>query len=257
MMRERLVVVVGFIGLLLVTTAPTHAGTQQATTVRFVLTQMNDSGSSGQATITVNTDGSLHVRVTGTGFIPNTPHAQHLHGAAHNHSFFCPPASVDQNGDGQVATEEAEQQYGGVSVSLTTNGETTPENGLALESMPVADAEGDIAYERTIPASAVPRGTLATLPHMHVVVHGVDVNGNGTYDVGALGESVFAQRLGLDGVPEEATNPAACGEATPVGSVETGGDPGGGSGQPTLLFLAVAVAAAGAFWVVRRSARVL
>jgi hypothetical protein len=256
MHRERLLVLIGFIALLLVTTAPTHAGTQQATTVSFNLAQMNDSGSSGRATVTANADGSLHVRVSGSGFIPNTPHAQHLHGAAHNHSFFCPPASVDQNGDGQVATEEAEQQYGGISVSLTTKGDTSPGNGLALDSMPVANPEGDLAYERTIPADALSRSIVANLPHMHVVIHGVDINSSGTYDMGALGESVFAKRLGLDGVPEEATNPAACGEATPVGSVETGGDPGGGSVPPMAFLAAVMAAGAGALWVNRRSARV-
>ncbi len=67
---------------------------------------------------------------------------------------------------------------------------------------------------------------------MHVVQHGIDANKNGKYDLDALGVSTFAENLGKSGVPEEVTNPAACGVVEGAGAagrvrggVETGGAP--------------------------------
>ena len=106
--------------------------------------------------------------------------------------------------------------------------------------MPVADERGSMTYERTIPAAAIPEGLEDGLQHMHVVQHGIDANGNGEYDLDALGESTFAKGLGIPGVPEEATAPAACGMVMgaaagqmPHGGVETGGvETGGGTAIP-------------------------
>ena len=36
---------------------------------------------------------------------------------------------------------------------------------------------------------------------LHVVQHGIDVNGNGKYDVEGAGISTFAKNLGVPGVP--------------------------------------------------------
>jgi hypothetical protein len=118
-----------------------HDGNQ---TVNFRLNQMNKSGSSAEATLSAMADGSLHVKITGTGFTPNAPHAQHTHGAAHSQEFFCPPPSADKDGDGQVATEEGLSMYGGVMLSLTTTGNTSAASGLAVDRMPVADAQGGL-----------------------------------------------------------------------------------------------------------------
>lgn len=163
-------------------------------------------------------DGSLHVKIDGTGFTPNQPHGQHLHGDAHGSmKFRCPTPDADKNGDGQVATEEGVPMYGGVIVSLTTKGDTSAKSGLALDRFPAADADADgsLHYDRTIPASQVDHAIIENLQHLHIVQHGLDVNGNNKYDLEALGESVFAKSLGVNGVPEEGTNPATCGEAMP------------------------------------------
>jgi hypothetical protein len=197
------------------------AAPAQADTVNFTLNEQNGSGASATATIITNTDGSMSVEIRGTGFTPNSPHAQHLHGAATG-DFFCPPPSADKNGDGQVATEEGVPQYGNVMVSLTTKGDASADSGLAVDRMPVADANGNLNYSRTIPASSIPEGIVENIDNLHIVQHGLDVNGNGKYDLKALGESVFAKSLGVKGIPEEATNPATCGEVSPTGSVETG-----------------------------------
>ncbi|TDD24685.1 hypothetical protein E1218_16170 [Kribbella turkmenica] len=237
----------------LATAVPAHADQK----VTFKLDELNGSGSQATATLTARDDGSLHVKITGDGFTPNSPHAQHIHGAAHSRNFFCPPASADKDGDGQIATEEGLSQYGDVFVSLTTKGDTSKKSGLAVDRMPVADESGRLSYERTIPASGLPAGTIDSLQHLHIVQHGLDVNGNDKYDMAALGESVFAKSLGVSGIPEEATNPATCGEVAATGGVETGADSTGGV-ENLGLFAAggIALLGAGAVLTVRRRVRV-
>lgn len=227
------------------------APAQAQETVTFSLDELNGSGASGSATLTVHDNGDLQVRISGTGFTPNEPHAQHIHGEVHSTDFFCPSPSADANGDGQVAVEEGLAQYGMFILSLTTSGDVSPDSGLALDRMPVADANGNIDYHRTIPAEMLPEGLAESLEHLHVVQHGLDVNGNGRYDLNALGQSVFAASLGVEGVPEEATNSATCGEVTPVGGVQTGG-PGGVGQLPLMLVSALALLGAGGALALRR-----
>jgi hypothetical protein len=116
---------------------------------------------------------------------------------------------------------------------------------LAVDRMPVADADGNLSYQRTIPASDIPDGVVDNVENLHIVQHGLDVNGNDKYDMAALGESEFAASLGVEGIPEEATNPATCGEVTPAGAVETGGAGTTGVEATPLLVTGAAAAAAG------------
>ena len=128
-----------------------------------------------------------------------------------------------------MTNEEAAGEYGDVFLALTTQGDTSPKSGLAVDRMPVADASGRIHYERTLSADELPDGLLQRLSEVHVVQHGIDVNDNGRYDVAGAGVSTFAENLGVAGIPEEATNPASCGVVTgakapvaPHGGPETG-----------------------------------
>jgi hypothetical protein len=189
----------------------------------------NDSGVSGRATLTLSDAGDLIVDIHTEGLMPG-PHAQHIHGSAERGHFTCASPSADADNDGVITNEEATGEYGTITLALTTRGATTPADGLALERMPVADESGELDYHRTIAASALPRGFASNLAELHIVQHGIDVNDNGRYDLKALGESTFARGLGMPDVPEEATNPAACGVVTgaaapmpPHGGVETGG----------------------------------
>ena len=240
----------GVAALPLMFAAPAHADT-----VNFNLDELNGSGAQATAQITTNGDGGMTVDIQGTGFTPNSPHAQHIHGDAAG-NFFCPPPSADKNGDGQVATEEGVPQYGNVMVSLTTKGDASADSGLAVERFPVADANGDLDYHRTIPAGDIPEGIAENIENLHIVQHGLDANGNGKYDLKALGESVFAKSLGVKGIPEEATNPATCGEVSPAGSVETGsGGTGGTENMPLMAFGGAAlIGSAGALTLRRRLA---
>jgi hypothetical protein len=255
MRHSRLLAVSGIAAIL---TLASIGPAQSDEVVLFQLEAMNHSGATALATVTVHDDGSMHVSIQGHGLTPNQPHAQHLHGdITASMEFFCPPASTDEDGDGQVSTEEGAPMYGGVVVALTTRGDTSADSVLDLDRAPVADANGELTYERTIPADQVPDSIVEHIDYLHIVQHGLDVNGNDKYDMKSLGESVFAKSLGVDGVPEEGTNPATCGEVTPFGAVDTGGDPTDESEQAPLLAVGgVALAAAAVlFWLRRRLGR--
>jgi hypothetical protein len=199
------------------------------TSVHARLTSQNNSGAGGSAMLTATAAGDLQVRIRAQGLLPG-PHAQHVHGSLEGGKHMCATSADDRNGDGVLTNEEGTGEYGTIFLSLTTTGDTSATSGLALDRMPVADAQGRLLYERTIPAADLPEGLIDSLSRLHVVQHGIDANDNGKYDLAALGESTFAKKLGLPNVPEEATNPATCGVVTgagspmpPHGGIETGG----------------------------------
>jgi MYXO-CTERM domain-containing protein len=219
----------GALALLAVGAPPAQAAEQY----QVSLDPLNDSGVSGTALITV--DGQeLTVRVSATGYVPNSPHAQHLHGDDDlSMDFMCPTTDRDADGNGITTTTEAVPDYGDIFISLTTSGDTSAGSGLAVDRMPVADAQGRLEYERTITVDAA---AVAAIRNLHLVQHGIDVNGNGTYDFDA-GPSDLDPAL-----PEEATAPATCGmiegssvKTVPAGGVQTGGEPGTGVERPGLL----------------------
>jgi hypothetical protein len=217
------------------------------TTVTAKLVEQNHSGASGSATLTALGNGRLKVVIHSRGLVPGQPHAQHIHGSASGGHFGCPTLKNDRDGDGILTNEEATGEYGTIFLALTTRGGATPQDGLDVARMPVADSKGRLDYERTFSAKMVPDGLLAHLSSLHVVQHGIDVNHNDKYDLQALGVSTFAENLGISGVPEEATDPASCGVVQGAGAahparhgVETGGVP---PSRPNPI-LAVAGAAA-------------
>ena len=230
------------------------------TTVKATLVEQNGSGATGTASLTATGDGGLKVVIRSRGLVPGQPHAQHIHGSAHGGHFTCPTLKKnDTDGDGYLTNEEATGEYGTVFFALTTRGGAAAQDGLAVDRMPVADSKGRIDYERTFSAKVVPDGLLEHLSSLHVVQHGIDVNNNGKYDVAALGVSTFAKNLGVDNVPEEATNPASCGvvqgagAADPArGGVEMGGAPAADLNAPlaaagaALLLLGAAFAVSAA-----------
>lgn len=240
--------------LLLWCTAPAAADT----TVHADLVEQNGSGAAGRVVLTATDAGALEVHVRATGLLPG-PHAQHLHGSLQGGEFECAGMDADADGDGWLTTEEASGEYGSAFLALTTRGDTSARSGLDLERMPLADEQGRLTYHRTIPAAEVPDRLLAQLSHMHVVQHGIDANGNGEYDLDALGESSFAANLGVSGVPEEATNPTSCGMVTgasaahaPRGGVETGGGTGSPDASWPLAALGLGLVAAAAGLAARR-----
>jgi hypothetical protein len=140
----------------------------------------------------------LKVILKAAGVSPGLPHAMHIHGdlQAENE---CPPASADVNNDGLNDVLEGVPFYGPILVSFTTVGDTTPASALDLDRFPVADAMGTYKYMRRF---TIPPNVALNLGHLHIVIHGEDLNHDGRYD-GPIGPL---------GVPMEATLPVACGE---------------------------------------------
>ncbi len=116
------------------------------TTVTAHLESLNGSGAGGTATLTATDDGQLIVVIRARGLVPGQPHAQHIHGSLEGGHFMCPSSANDANSDGILTNEEATGEYGTIFFSLSTAGDFSPESGLALNRMPVADAKGNINY---------------------------------------------------------------------------------------------------------------
>ena len=130
-------------------------------------------------------------------------HAQHIDGVALNK---CPTIGRDVNHDGLIDTSEGAVAYGGIQVSLTVSGDTSPASGLAVDRFPVADANGRYNYMRKLHiGDEIPLAVATHLDDFHIVVHGIDTNHNGAYDFGKGPSDLDAS------LPQEATVPAACG----------------------------------------------
>ena len=125
------------------------AGTTKAVdgagTYQIDLAQLNDSGASGAALLTLEGN-HLTVKIDTQGLVPGQPHAQHIHGSTNGHDFRCPDMTADKDGDGIITTTEGLPMYGDINISLTTKGDTTKHSGLAVDRMPIADKHGKLMY---------------------------------------------------------------------------------------------------------------
>lgn len=173
------------------------------------LGSLNNSGSTG--TVYVTAEGNqAHVKIVSSGLSPNLPHAQHIHiGAAG----VCPDITADMDGDGLINTVEGAPFYGGVGVSLTTEGDTSPDSTVAVDRMPVAGADGTVVYERTVP---IPEGmNPADLENGVIVQHGISELFDDPTAYDGAPRSSLAETL-----PLEATIPTNCGPLNEVASAE-------------------------------------
>ena len=161
--------------------------------------------------------------------LADAPHAAHIHyGSDARHE--CPTLGVDdKNDNGRLTTTEGVPAYGGIVVSLTKTGDTSPKSGLAVDRFDTATG-GTIDYERgSIKVSKAVADDIESGEAV-VVVHGVDYNKDGKYSGSAKSD--------LDpSLPAEATDPAICGVlmASPAGGVEAGAGSTGGTEHLPLL----------------------
>jgi hypothetical protein len=220
-MRAARLITVGTGGAMLLGSLAVAATTASATsgdadhgskgrTVRAELDPLNNSGVTGAARVTVEGK-KLRVKYHATGLLAGMPHAAHIHyGAEARHE--CPTVADDTNKDHRLNVAEGLPEYGPIAVSLTTRGDTSPKSALAIDRFSTAP-HGKINYLRytTAPravARAIARGEGV------LVIHGIDYNHNGRYDLQGAGPS----ELDPSGkTPAEATDPAACGVLLPMG----------------------------------------
>jgi hypothetical protein len=222
-----------------------HDGSYQAD-----LGALNQSGVSGTGMVTLEGD-SATVMIDATGLLDGSPHAQHFHIGAEG---TCPTDADDEDGDGFVSVTEGAPYYGAIGTSLTTEGDTSPDSGLAIDRFPTT---GDIAYERTFDITEDVQESFAAGTAV-LVLHGVDKDGSGAYDGDVMSD--------LDpSLPMEATAPAACGTLTmsqmgtaPGGGAETGAGSTSGIEEQAAIAVGslalVGAAAAGAVAYRRRQA---
>lgn len=218
------------------------AAAQDGSELSGTLETLNDSGTTG--TVWAMVEGtSVTVKLETSGALAEAPHAQHIHIGGKN---VCPDPTMEGTGfEGAIRVTDASGSYGGVQVSLTQEpGKTTPDAALDVANFPT----GNASYERTFDVPQDVADQISAGDGV-VVVHGVDHNGNGTYD----GD----QESDLDpSLPSEATDPAACGElnaaqmAMPEGGVETGGGTTEGTEYAGLLALGTLAFGAGAAGIV-------
>ncbi|MBQ0985558.1 hypothetical protein KBZ10_13755 [Streptomyces sp. F63] len=217
------------------------------------LEQLNDSGSRGTAMVSLRGN-EMTVWIKSEGMVPGQPSAQHLHGSTEGRDFVCPDDSADTNKDGILDNTEATVHYGDINIALTVSGDTdAATSGLAVDRMPVADANGKVSYKRTI---EVGQDVVEKIKDLHIVQHGIDPNGNGEYDFDGAGKSELDPKL-----PQEATAPTNCGEvkgasvgSVPVGGIETGGGAERPATSPYVIGAtgAASAAVAGMLFAVRR-----
>ncbi|CCG03560.1 hypothetical protein [Blastococcus saxobsidens] len=177
---------------------------------------LNGSGVSGTGMVTLEGN-SATVMIEASGLLAGSPHAQHFHIGAKGE---CPTDAADTDGDGFLSTTEGAPAYGAIGTSLTTEGDTSPDSGLAIDRFPTAEG-GTVSYERTFEISTEVQESFAAGTAV-LVLHGVDKNGSGAYDGDVMSD--------LDpSLPMEATAPAACAPltmaqmgTTPAGGAETG-----------------------------------
>ena len=166
------------------------------------LVPLNNSGVFGHADAYVH-GGRLHVDLDANHLLRGLPHAEHIHFGAKARQE-CPSVFDDTNHDHRLSTAEGIPAYGPVRVSLTTHGDTSPKSTLAVKRYPLAE-NGTIHYNRK-GIEVSPRVARAIRHGKAVlVIHGIDYNGNGTYDFSA-GKSELDPSL-----PAEATDPVTCG----------------------------------------------
>jgi hypothetical protein len=182
------------------TKSSTHAATDNmrygATLAPIPHDPTADHGSNVTGTARLKVDGTkVHVNIHVRGLTPNLPHAMHIHGILGDPNV-CPPASADTSGDGLISLEEGAPFYGPVDTSFTTSGDTSAASALALERFPVADADGNLNYNRTF---TIPQDVLDSLGSLHLVIHGLALDGNADGPVGGY-DTLF-----------EAVLPVACG----------------------------------------------
>jgi len=220
-------------------------------------------GASGQGMVEVSGT-TLSFTLAAQGLLAGAPHAAHIHFGADARNE-CPTAA-DNNGaprEGETneaahfSTTEGAPAYGPIVVSLTTEGDTSPDSGLAVDRFGVGDnieySRGDVQVSEDV-AAAILAGKAV------VVVHGVDYDGNGTYNADSEGGASDLDPT----LPAEATDPALCGVLNasqvggmPVGGVDTGAGSTAGTENIGLIGAGVAaVAAAGgvALYARRRTA---
>ena len=176
---------------------------------------LNGVAGEGVALIEI-TGTTLSFAIAADGLLAGSAHAVHIH-YGDDVPGLCPPATANTNPDAATDPEgpnddayinvaEGLPFYGGILRSLTTEGPSGPADALALDRF---EDGATFEYERTDLEVTEAESQQILSGKAVIVVHGVDVNNSGGYDLAGAGPS----ELDPSGqTPSEATLPALCGE---------------------------------------------
>jgi serine/threonine-protein kinase len=171
----------------------------------------------GDANVTLNGNVAT-VTLKTNGLLDGEPHAMHIHAGEKG---ACPTveAAREHNGHLSISTLDGAAFYGHPRVALTTRGDIGVVSILEFARYPTV---GNITYRRTMKLRPRTVGFIKRNLAV-IVVHGIDYNGNGSYD-DTLGGSDLNPALS-----GEATAPALCGELLAGSKAQQNAQaPGGG-----------------------------
>jgi Protein kinase domain len=198
------------------TTAASSASAGERATSDLAPVPYSKVQGTGEAVVQLEGDVAT-VSVKANGLL-NAPHAMHFHAGTRGE---CPPprAARDHGGHLAISTSNGVPWYGPPVTALTMSGDTSPKKSLlAFTRFP---SGGRIDYHRRFPLRPV---VASYIRHKNavVIVHGIDYNRNGIYDLSALDRSELKRSL-----PAETTAPALCGALVPTGNKtgQVGGGP--------------------------------
>ena len=170
-------------GALVLATSTAQAAHPDASYTVY-LNSLNNSGITGAATVVID-ENILTVVVRATGAAANTQYAQHLHGkdtagqentSTGSINATCPTLAADTDSDNIISIPEGADAYGGVIMSLSSDGTT-------MGTFPTSDADGNIVFAQTYTlgmgatpgANGLPStARVLQLEDRHIVLHSAD-----------------------------------------------------------------------------------
>ncbi len=170
---------------------------------------------SGDAVVRLNGP-VAQVSVSASGLFDDK-HLMHIHAGGVGR---CPPerAARLHAGHRAISTHDALAWYGYPRTSLTTRGDTSPRSIVELDRYKTGT---NLHYSRPIRVSPRVADEIRA-GNAVLVVHGIDYNHNGKYDVAALNRSGWSSEE-YSHLPGETTAPALCGKLVAQQSSGTGG----------------------------------
>ncbi len=123
---KRLVVVAALALAVFMTLVASAFAVPVTRTYRAALVELNGSGVTGSAEITLLPAGNFRVKVSAYGLVPGRVHEQHIHGFRNGKVAVVPPPDTAPYGDGVTSLEEALAFTGPVLLPLTPYARANP-----------------------------------------------------------------------------------------------------------------------------------